>query len=115
MKRGLSTRLPRLALVLASAWTATSIAGTFELEGLSNANILDAPGASPTDWSALFDVPASELDANYTNDSDAVHPTPKASLPANVLRAGFFRDFTIGSTADITAFTTGTKDIQNIS
>jgi len=115
MKRGLPARLSRLAVVLASAWTATAIAGTFELEGLSNANILDAVGASPTDWSALFDVPASELDTNYTNDSDAVRPTPKATLPADVLRAGFFRDFTIGSTSDGTAFTTGTKDIQNIS
>jgi hypothetical protein len=92
-----------------------ALGGTFELEGLSNANIRDEGSADPTDWSALFDVPANELDTNYTNDSDSDHPTPKSSLPANVLRAGFFRDFTIGSTADATSFTTGTKDIQNIS
>lgn len=104
--------------VAVAAWSLAAAAGTFELEPLNettNGFIRDDGGVNPTDWAALFDVPANELDNNFTNDSDAIRPTPKSTLPADVLRAAFFRDFTINSTADATAFTTGTKDIQNIS
>jgi hypothetical protein len=109
--------------LVATAWSLAASAvddgkGTFELEPLtenSNGFIRDDGGAEPTDWSALFDVPDTEADNDFTNDLDSVRPTAKADLPDGVLRAAFFRDFTIGSTADTTSFTTGTKDIQNIS
>jgi hypothetical protein len=92
-------------------------AATFELEDQTAANIKDDTGGASTaavDWASLFDVPAAEQ-TNPPGGTDGVTPTPKSTLPTGVLVASFFRDFLIGSNVDRTAFTTGTKDIQNIS
>lgn len=93
----------------------TSAQGTnFELEDTSSSNIKDDIATVGPDWASLFDVPGPEL-ASPPSGTDGITPTPKATLPTGVYRAGFYRDFSIGSTADNTTFTTGTKDIQNIS
>lgn len=69
----------------------------FELDG----NILND---GSTDWADLF-LPGTV----------ATPPTVKSTLPAGIQTASFFRDFIPGSTADHSTFTTGSKDIQNIS
>jgi hypothetical protein len=104
-----------VAAVSALVASVTYAAGTtFELENKSSANIKDDIPAVGPDWASLFDVPGPEL-ASPPTGTDGVTPTPKASLPTGVFKAGFFRDFLIGQTSDATTFTTGTKDIQNIS
>jgi hypothetical protein len=89
-------------------------AATFELEDPTAANIKDDPASAAVDWASLFDVPAAEQ-TNPPGGTDGVTPTPKSTLPTGILTASFFRDFLIGSNLDRTAFTTGTKDTQNIS
>lgn len=105
-----------IAVLTASAlFTGVALAAgtTFELEDKSSANVKH-DGISNVDWASLFDVPGDEL-TNPPGGTDGVIPTPKVSLPTGVYRAGFYRDFLIGETSDSTTFTTGTKDIQNIS
>lgn len=106
-----------IIVLLASALTgsvAFAQGTTFELEDPSSSNIKDDIAAVGPDWASLFDVPGDEL-AESPSGTDGITPTPKATLPTGVYRAGFYRDFLVGSTADNTTFTTGTKDIQNIS
>jgi hypothetical protein len=76
---------------------AANAATTFELDG----NIVSNGG---TDWASLF-LPGTV----------ATPPAVKATLPAGIQTASFFRDFIPGSTADYSTFTTGSKDIHNIS
>jgi hypothetical protein len=83
------------AVALASP---AAFGGGFELEG----NIVDEPGADPTDWGALFNA-----------GTVATPPSPNPPFPADIAAASIVRDFTPGSSADNTTFATGSKDTLN--
>ena len=85
------------ATLVAFAALPALAATTFELDG----NIV-SNGA--TDWASLF-----------TAGDATTPPTTVAPLPTGIQTASFFRDFIPGSTADMSTFTTGSKDIHNIS
>lgn len=96
MKRNSSLMAYAGAVILTFAGAAHG-ATAFELDG----NIVSNGG---TDWADLF-----------TPGTMQTPPQTVGTLPAGIQTASFFRDFTPGSTADSTTFTTGSKDIHNIS
>ena len=106
-RRGLlavfATVAATVALVLPSAAFA-DVSASFELDG----DVLDDTSTAPPDWGA-------SSGSNSIFTVSANQGVPRSPLPANFLDAGFSRDFTPGSSADGSTFTTGSKDTLNIS